>query len=70
MREGGYSEQNEDDQKGKYLAKEMRAYILVSRVIDGEKWLNDLGGGGVFNNSDTPFERLDDMYTELSVDLG
>ena len=25
----------------KHLAKEMRLYILVSYVIDGETWLND-----------------------------
>ena len=29
--------------EGKNLVKEMRAYILVSRVIDGETWLHDLG---------------------------
>ena len=33
--EGVYSEQNKDDQKEKYFAKEMRAYILVSRVRTG-----------------------------------
>ena len=33
--EGGYLEQNEDCQRGEYIAKGMRAYILVSRVIYG-----------------------------------
>ena len=46
-----------------YLAKEMRAYILVINVIDGEKWLHDLGEIIVSYNSDTSFERLDDRYT-------
>ena len=44
MREGGYSEQNEDDQKEKYIAKEMRVHILANLVIGGETWLHDLGG--------------------------
>ena len=34
MREGGYSEQHEDEQKVKHLAEEMRVYILVRRVIN------------------------------------
>ena len=46
----------------KHLAKEMRAYILVSHVIDGDKWLHDLGGGYVSYISYIPFERLDDGY--------
>ena len=36
---------------------------MVSRVIDGEIWLHDLGGIGVSYHSDTPFEQLDDGYT-------
>ena len=47
----------------KYLAKEMRAYILVSHVIYGKTWLNDLGGIYVSYISYIPFERLDDGYT-------
>ena len=47
----------------KYLVKEMRAYILVSHVIDGETWLHDLGGVSVSFISYTPFEKLDDGYT-------
>ena len=47
----------------KNLAKEMRAYILVSHVINGDTWLHDLGGLDVSYNSDTPFEQLDDGYT-------
>ena len=41
----------------------MRAYILLSPIIDGETWLYDLGGFDVSYFSDTPFERLDDGYT-------
>ena len=41
----------------------MRAYILVSHVIDGETWLHDLGGGYVSYISYIPFEQLDDGYT-------
>ena len=41
----------------------MRAYILVSRVIDGETQLHDLGGGYVYYLSYTTFEILDDGYT-------
>ena len=37
----GYSEQNEDDQEGRNIAKKMRAYILVSCLINGETWLNN-----------------------------
>ena len=59
----GYLEQNEDDYKEKYFVKEIRAYILVSYVIDGETWLHDLWGIGVSYHSETPFERLDDGYT-------
>ena len=47
--------------RGKYIAKEMRVYILVSHVIDGETWLNDLGRLDVSYHSDTPFEPLDDV---------
>ena len=46
----------------KYFAKEMRAYILVGRVINGEKWLHDLGGIYVYYFSYIPFERLDYGY--------
>ena len=38
----------------------MGAYIFVSRVIDGDKWLHDLGGLDFTYHSGTPFERLDD----------
>ena len=41
----------------------MRAYILVSYVIDGNTWLHDLGGLDVSYHSETPFERLADGYT-------
>ena len=47
----------------KYLAKEMRAYILVSHVIDGDTWLHDLGGIYVAYISYIPFEKIDDGYT-------
>ena len=47
----------------KYLAKEMRAYILVSQIIDGETWLHGLGGRSVSYLSYIPFEQLDDGYT-------
>ena len=40
----------------KYLAKEIRANILVSHVIDGETWLYDLGGVHVSYLSYTPLE--------------
>ena len=40
----------------------MRAYILVSCVINGDTWLNDLGGLDVSYDSDKPFERLDYGY--------
>ena len=63
MREGGYSEQNEDDQKEKSLAKEMREYILVSRVINRETWLYSLGRIYIYYHLATPFEWLDDGYT-------
>ena len=46
MREEGYLEEKEDDQKIKNLANEMRASILARYVIDRETWLHDLGGGG------------------------
>ena len=46
----------------KYLAKEMRAYILVSHVIDGETQLYDLGGISVSYILYIPFERLDCGY--------
>ena len=42
MREGGYSGQKEYFQKEKYLVNYMRAYILVSSVIDRKTWLHDL----------------------------
>ena len=47
----------------KYPAKDIRAYILVSYVIDGETWSHDLGGLSVSYISDIPFERLYDGYT-------
>ena len=47
----------------------MRAYIFVSYVINGDTWLHDLGGIGVFYHSDTSFELLDDGYT-LKCRLG
>ena len=47
----------------KYLAKEMRAYILVNHVIDGETYLHYLGGIYVSYLSYIPFEPLDDGYT-------
>ena len=47
----------------KDLAKEMREYILVSYLIDGETWLHGLGGLAVYYLSSTPFEILDDGYT-------
>ena len=47
----------------KYLAKELREYNLVSRVIDGETWFHDLGGLVVYYLSDIQFEQLDDGYT-------
>ena len=46
-----------------YLAKETRAYILVSHIIDGETWLNNLGGIFVSYISYITFERLDNGYT-------
>ena len=71
MREGVYSEQNEDDQK-KNLAKEIRACILVSCVLDAEAWLHNLGELDVSYNAYIPFERLDYGYTtefRIGVDL-
>ena len=59
---GGYSEQNEYDQHEKYLANEMRAYILVSHVINWETWLHALGMLYTSYNSDTSIEQLDDGY--------
>ena len=50
------------NRRKKYLAKEIRAYILVSRLIDGDTWLHDLGGVSVSYISYIPFERLDDGY--------
>ena len=47
----------------KYLAKKMRAYILVCRVFYEETWFHDLGELAVSYHSDTPFEQLDDRYT-------
>ena len=31
----GHLEKNKDDRKEKYLAREMRAYILVIHIING-----------------------------------
>ena len=53
----------EMNRRKKYLAKEMRSYILVSHIIYGETWLHDLRGFGVSYHSDTPFELLDYGYT-------
>ena len=47
----------------KYLAKEMRAYILVSNIVCGETWLHDLGVIYVSYISYIPFEQLDYGYT-------
>ena len=69
IREGYYSEKTKMTRINKYLAKEMRAYILVSRVIDGETWLHDLGGLDVTYHSDTPSNGLM-MDKQLSVELG
>ena len=41
----------------------MKMYILVSRVIDGEIQLHDLGDISVSYLSFTPFGLLDDGYT-------
>ena len=41
----------------------MRGYILVSHVIDGDKWLHYLGQISVSYISYIPFEILDDGYT-------
>ena len=43
----------------KYLAKEMKGYILMSRLINRETWLHDLGGFDVSYHSETPFEQLE-----------
>ena len=40
----------------------MRAYILVSHVIDRETQLHALGGIDVYYHPFTPFEGLDDVY--------
>ena len=53
----------------KYLAKEIRAYILVSYVIDGETWLNVLGGVMFPIFKTYPLKNFM-MDTQLSVDLG
>ena len=45
----------------------MRAYILVSHVIYGKTWLNDLGGIYVYYLSYIPFERLDDGYANECI---
>ena len=47
----------------KNLAKEIRAYILESHVIDGETWLHDFGELAVSYHSDTPLEWIDYGYT-------
>ena len=47
----------------KYLAKEMRAYILASYVNNGETLLHDLVGIAVSYLSDTSFGLLDNGYT-------
>ena len=54
----------------KYLAREMRAYILVSYVIYGETWFHYLWGVAVYYLSEIPFERLDDGYkTECIIGM-
>ena len=60
---GGLFRSKQRRQEEKNLAQEMRAYIVVSRVIYGETWLNYLMGLDVSYNSDTPFEKLDYGYT-------
>ena len=45
------------------IAKEIRAYILVSYVIYRETWLNDLGDIDVTFISDITFRLLDEGYT-------
>ena len=66
MREGGVIKRKmKMTRRKQYIAKEMRAYILVSRVIDGETCLHDLGGIDDNYHLDIPFERLDDGYTTL-----
>ena len=48
----------------------MRAYILVSSVIDGETWLNDLGGLYVSYLSDIHFGQLyDGCTTECRIGM-
>ena len=64
MREGGYSDQNEDDQKEKIYCKGNEGiYILGRNLINGETWFHNLGGLDVSYHSDTPFERIDYGYT-------
>ena len=46
--------------KEKKPAKEIRVYILVSHVINGEKLLHELGGFDVSYHSNTTFEQLED----------
>ena len=60
---GGIFRANKYDHKGGNIAKEMRSYILVSRVINGGTLLHYLWGVGVSYHSDTPFEELDYGYT-------
>ena len=48
----------------------MRAFIMVSHVIDGEAWLHDLGGGVMFPIIQTHTLNKLMMDTKLSVDLG
>ena len=45
----------------------MRAYILVSRVFNGDTWLHDIGGGYVSYISYIPFELLDCGYTTENI---
>ena len=51
------------NRRQKYISKEIRAFILVSYVIDGKTWLHDFVGLLVSYISDIPFELLDDGYT-------
>ena len=46
--------------RGKFLAKDMRAYILVGYVIDGETWLHYIVSIYVSYLSYMPVEQLDD----------
>ena len=57
------------NRKKKHLEKEIRAYILVIRVINGDTWLHDLGGLDVSYIQTRPLNDLM-MDTQLSIKLG